>query len=418
MPKGMLLTVGTSSDSEIFCVRKEKPDYVAFICTRGSRRHIDTIQGETGLTASQLQIYEVRDSANEVGALVRKCHEACTWLRDQCGARAALVINPTAGRKWMSMGASLYASRTNARQVYVDVSYPGGKLDPTTMKLVRVGRAHDHLAFFDVDDAVNRFNRHDFNGAGAAFRALKPSGSAETKLYHSLATLCGHLDAWDRFLHYSGGKRGVADKADEALDRAAACAGELHLWRRVRFVSDMKRLLKAIRKVEQAEKPSLLATADLLANALRRIHHTQFEDAAARTYRALESVSQYLLLKHAEIRTGEFKAERLHAAAQEQFRNMFRRPVAELSGKLGLVHGYQVLASAVPQEGERFFDRAGEFRYSKHLQFRNESILAHGWQCVSEDNAKKFAADLVKDLKALGADAGQFEIPEMPRLWT
>ena len=52
MAKGLLLTVGASAESEIYCIRQIAPNWVSFLCTPGSRDTIDLIAQQTGLQPS------------------------------------------------------------------------------------------------------------------------------------------------------------------------------------------------------------------------------------------------------------------------------------------------------------------------------------------------------------------------------
>lgn len=415
MARGLLMTVGGSKESEIFCIMQTDPEYVALLCTPGSRDRVDTIVQETALRPSQYQVWEVPDSADSVGRLVHEAHAAHRWLEEHCSPEAQITINPTAGRKWMSIGLSLFASRTSARQVYVDVDYPDGRPDPETMKLKELGNAQDHTGLLDADLGVELFNRSDFEGAARVFERIAPKLAAARELYRGLKSLCEALHRWDRFEHYGGG--GVAQAAARDAETARSAASELGMSRVAGFATQLKALAGRIREVETGPKPSLLAVVDLLHNAKRRIAAGRYDDAVARLYRALEATGQYLLSTRGMAATG-VNWNKVPENAQEAFLSASNRKC--LPKDISLRDGFLLVRALGAEEAGGFFEPAGKkgFTYEKHLQPRNNSILAHGWEPAAQDKARKFAEQLSKDIQALGGDLSGWDIPIMPRLWT
>ncbi|WP_428940991.1 TIGR02710 family CRISPR-associated CARF protein [Fontivita pretiosa] len=417
MPKGLLLTVGASAESEIFCIRKVAPEWVAFLCTEGSRKTLDRIVNETGLKPSQYHVLEVPDTPTSTGALVMKAHEACRWLEERCGSQADITINPTAGRKWMSMALGLFGSRTAAHQVYVEVKFSNGKPDPGTMELVDLGNAQDHTGLLDAEPAVALFNRNDFAGAASLFERIQPLDARARELYRGLTGIAHALHRWDRFEHYADAST-VSKEGASSLAFLKDAARELQLQQLGRFVAQLERLLDRIREVEVSSKPSLAAVVDLVLNARRRITASRLDDGVARLYRALEATAQ-VLLKQNGIDASRVDWTRIPQEAKQKLSAQWSvAPDGQLPEKLGLVQAFE-LARALSIPGvERFFNQQARFCYEKHLSTRNESILAHGWKTLDESRACKFADQLQADLEQLGADFRGWTIPEMPRLWS
>ncbi|MBI2426159.1 MAG: TIGR02710 family CRISPR-associated protein [Candidatus Hydrogenedentes bacterium] len=416
MAKGLLLTVGASADSEIFCIKEQSPEWVAFLCTRGSRTTIDKIAAQTSLAPHQYQIFESPDSPEAVGGLVETAHKACRWLEEKCGANADITINPTAGRKWMSMGLGMFGSRTSARQIYVDVVFVDGKPNPDTMKIVDLGNAQDHTGLFDADLGVNLFNRGDFDGAAQVFGHIRPRFAAGRELYRGLNGLSTALHRWDRFEHL-GRNSNVSEAGRESLGELETAAAELCMHSLKSFATAMGLLFERIRQVESAEKPSLIAIGDLAANAHRRIKTGRYDDAVARLYRALEAIAQVLLKKRG-IDTSHIDWGRISAEQQRAYNACAREENEKMPVRVGLKQAFCLARSLHIPEAELFFNQQGGFCFEKHLGGRNNSILAHGWDSLDERQASKFAEKIEASLSQLDIRVVGWQVPEMPRLWT
>lgn len=417
MAKGLLLTVGASAESEIFCIQQIAPEYVVFLCTKGSRRCVDLIVGQTNLPPSCFQIQEVMDTPDAAGALVMESHKGYQWLQANCGEGADIAINPTAGRKWMSMALGLFGSRSAARQVYVDVAFRDGKADGSTMKLVELGNPHDYLGLYDADAAVNLFSRGDFEGAAQGFDRISPKTAAARELYKGLGSLAESLHRWDRFEHYADSST-VSKAGLVSVAQVAVAAKELQLSMLKPFTKAMETFFNRIRQVETDAKPSLVAVVDLVQNAQRRLRAGRLDDGVARLYRALEATAQ-VLLHQKGINTSAVDWTKVSDGTKKVLADKWKlADVADLPEKTALVQSFE-LGHAMELPGvNNFINQQGEFCYKKHLSGRNESILAHGWKTLDRDRAEKFAAQLRADLQKLGADFSGWDIPPLPRLWT
>lgn len=416
MTKGLLLTVGTSFDSEIFSIETLGPDSVAFICTPTSSRFVDEIARSCNLPAACLQTFEVPDDPDQLGNLISKTHDAYRWLENKCGPDRTLYINPTAGRKWMSTGMTMFAGRTGAEIFYVDVQYKDGKPDPTTMRLLTLGNADDYTGMFQADDARLLFNRGDFAGAAQTFNGINAIGRAAAReLYRGLTGISDALDGWDKFQHYRS--EAIANGLNASLEECCRGARELGIDLSD-FEAGMKALERSMRSVTQDAKPSLLAIADLLQNGSRRLAMGRTDDAVARFYRALEAIAQHMLANN-----GIDASSIDWSAVSDDAKNEFDKSRGHETGtalptKLPLMQAFQ-LARAMELNGAGdFFNAQGRFTFERHLGNRNDSILAHGWNAVSESNSASFRKAVNDALQRLGADPTGWEVPMLPKLWS
>lgn len=416
MTKGLLLTVGTSFDSEIYSIRALEPAFVAFVCTPTSARFVDEIAAETNLSPVCLRIFEVPDDPAQIGKLASVAHEAYRWLEEKCGPNRALYINPTAGRKWMSTGMTMFAGRTGADIFYVDVQFNDGKPDPATMRLLPLGNADDYTAMFGADEGRALFNRADFEGAARTFGNIRVRGPAAAReLYRGLTAISLALGRWDRSEHY--GSTDVADEIDAAAHECSTGAAELGIDMRD-FVSALAVLAANVRTVSGQHGPSLPAVADLFHNGCRRLANNRADDAVARFYRALEACAQFLLAKRG-IDTSKVDWSRLPEDAQEAFcLHMGLTGGTDLPRELALVSAFQLERAISGTESLLFFNNQGKFTFEKYLDSRNHSILAHGWRPVGEPGAAKFRDALERTLVEIGANLEGWTVPVLPRLWS
>jgi len=421
MSRGLLLNVGKSVMSEVFCIGQLKPDFVAFLCTVGSEKYIDQIVTETRLRPTQWQRFVSEDSPGELGRFVLGAYDALSWLEEKCGDAAQITINPTAGRKWMSMGLGMLGSRTSARQVYIDVAFVNGRPDPATMQVVELGNAQDHVGFLDADLGVHLWNRGDFEGAGQVFGRVRPLRAASRELFSGLAMLCDALHRWNRFEHY-GADSIVARDGATGIDTVDRAANELGMKGLVPWVANVRSLLSKVTEVEKGNHPALVDLADLWHNANRCLAAGRPDDAVARLYRALEAVAQWLLHQHRNGSIVTSAVEWRFVSGEQQAH--FRKAAGlahdvPLPSEIGLKHAFELSRILECPGVSVFFDmERNRFRFEGYLGLRNNSICAHGWTTLEPRQAQSFAKQLRESLSAIGVDLGGWDVPTMPRLWT
>ena len=143
-------------------------------------------------------------------------------------------------------------------------------------------------------------------------------------------------------------------------------------------------------------------------NAQRRSDQGRFDDAVARLYRAIEAMAQYRLQEKYQIDSAKVDISFLTPKLKEKYSHVD-------SPKLALQDCYLLLSEKSDDLGKEF-ERLDLFSYSPGLKnenlsvvckenllaIRNTSILAHGFNPLSEDNFKKLldkAIDLFSVLK-------------------
>jgi CRISPR-associated protein (TIGR02710 family) len=140
------------------------------------------------------------------------------------------------------------------------------------------------------------------------------------------------------------------------------------------------RLAEHLGQLGQAMSPSRHHVLDLLANAKRRKDEGRFDDAVARLYRAIEAIAQVALKEGHGVESTEYvPLERV----PEPLRTTWATRANEGIVALGLQDAYALLAALTDAVGKKFQD-AGLNGTKSPLVARNRSILAHGFERVSD----------------------------------
>lgn len=140
--------------------------------------------------------------------------------------------------------------------------------------------------------------------------------------------------------------------------------------------------------------------ADLLNNAQRRIAEKKFDDAVARFYRAVELIAQ-IKLRAKGVETSNVNTENLPQELRDKYESLHND-----KGKiqLPLYKGYELLSDFGEELGKNFFDDH-ELRHL--LEKRNNSILAHGFKPISEEDCLNLKNKILSMAALLHKNIGQ-----------
>jgi CRISPR-associated protein (TIGR02710 family) len=134
----------------------------------------------------------------------------------------------------------------------------------------------------------------------------------------------------------------------------------------------------------------------LLANARRCMARGNWDDAAARLYRACEMIAQIVLLEKHGQNTSRIDLARLPEEVRQKldFRSDPKAPAPQKRLSLGLEESWQLLRDLGEPIAEEFFSRYGEKRQGRlgnDLNARNQSLLGHGCQPIAAEKAQDLA---------------------------
>ena len=218
--------------------------------------------------------------------------------------------------------------------------------------------------------------------------------------------LCLAFEAWDRFDH-AGAHKILKREKDRVPEKYMQFLGRI-----LRTKTNWEEILEqkqrdgktvpdtegeAVDKAEElsrkGEKISHMLSFDpvydLLLNAHRRAALGRYDDAVARLYRALEMFGQLNLLRWDEpLHTGDIDIEKLPEQLRQEYETL--RDPRDGTITLGLMQNYILLSRLGTPVGKVFDKQKNDLH--KHLQTRNNSLMAHGITPISEADCQKMLA--------------------------
>jgi CRISPR-associated protein (TIGR02710 family) len=394
---------------------------VVFVCSADTRGAVGEkiLPGiaEQGISLgpAQYSVVEVSDPQN-LASCVREMEAQVTphvrdWRAHDAPA-CSVTVDPTGGTKLMSIALGLIARRWECTFRYVGgAARRQGAAGPGVVvngaeTILHSDNPLDFLGYQVADDALTLCGGGDYAAAtalleGGGRRARDPG--VKRSLF-TLASLAGAFADWDRFAHADAGA-GFAGVEKNRGDLERYLAPETCLLVE-RELPGWKQRLETL----AAGQPSPELIEDLLANAARRRAEHRYDDAVARLYRSVEAMAQWRLASSHQIPdTGAVALARL----REEMRSKVV-PQDDGTAKLGLQSAYELLAAFGDRLGAVFREEHLDNPKRSPLAHRNASILAHGWQPVSEracESLWKSALRLAAELNI--SEQRLFRFPEL-----
>jgi CRISPR-associated protein (TIGR02710 family) len=320
-----------------------------------------------------------QDLASCLDRLRQLTPEVGEWVARGPGFQ--VVVDFTGGTKCMSASIGLQASRWPCLFSYVGGSERTkdgvGVVVSGAEKIVHQANPWDALGHQAVEDFVVLFDQRAFVAAAkvagvAKTRVSRPDRKREIAVLEQLAKA---FDAWDRFDHQSSSATfdNVAKSANDLRAVLGPAQGN-------QVLDSVRRLANHLGELCRAAPPSRHHVLDLLANAKRRKDEGRVDDAVARLYRTIEAVAQVALKEsHGIESTEKVPLDRVPESLRPEWASRAKDGVVAL----GLQDAYALLASLNDPLGEKF--RSAALNGTKSpLAARNRSILAHGFDRVSE----------------------------------
>lgn len=384
----LICTVGGSPEPIVFTLKEWRPVRVYFVHTRETKEYVETQvipkvrEGGFDLDPGRYELFELPDGQDLEGCLdhlrpLMLVVEA--WAKR--GASFKAVIDFTGGTKCMSAAIAISASRSSCEFSYVGGSVRTkdgvGVVISGAEKIVRKANPWDALGHQAVEDFIVLVDQHAYLAAASVVEVTKTRVSRPVRKRElaALEQLAKALDAWDRFDHTTS-KNLFGSVAKSANDLRAV----LGVSRGDRVLVGVDRLAKHLNRLEQSKPPSSQHVIDLLMNAWRRRAEGRFDDAVARLYRAIEAVAQVALKVHGIESTEKVSLERVPRPLQ----GSWAARANDGAIAIGLQDAYALLDAIGDPVGAAFI-RAGLNDKKSPLVARNSSILAHGFERVSEE---------------------------------
>jgi CRISPR-associated protein (TIGR02710 family) len=397
MKKAMIITVGTGRTGKdiahAICVsiKQQNPDHIVFLKTsKTDETTMPFLRHNKVLEEKQYEEIEL-SNPDDVEKIAIECQAAITSLGKRGYGLQDMVADYTSGTKAMSAGLTIAAIQCNIGSlVYVTGERDeGGRVIPGTERPISLepNRIRADGLF---QDAIRLFNIYQYDAC------LETLSKAETLLadpvfidkVKALETLAKAYMSWDKF------------RISEAFHLLKEFKKEnfLQEWEIECQVKSNKQALYKEKENRFCEERMV----DLLENARRRGQvEKKFDDAAARLYRLLEYIAQFYISqrdlynkKDSEVDTSDLKVTDLDNLKEKYLKY---KDSKDGKVKLPLYASYDLLLDLGGLAGKYFFE--DEKKMKKLLGLRNVSILAHGFNPVSEESYKEmflFMEDYVK----------------------
>jgi CRISPR-associated protein (TIGR02710 family) len=412
----LVCTVGGSPDPVVKSILTWKPGKVLFITSKQTESQPDTIlraYAETSgspLIPAQYEVTLVSNAEDLIGCVttIRGLErDVMGWIR-RSGGNYAVVVDFTAGTKCMTAALALVSQRWPCHYSYVGgtrrTKEGVGIVEQGTEHVVHCANPWDTLGYQAVEDFVVLFDQGAFAAAVDVASRTKARVDDPTRKREmsTLEQLARAFDEWDRFDH---------KRCKSALDNVSKGQNDLRVVlgddAAQRLDGALQKLARHIDELVVTASPSRHHVIDLLANAQRRNREGRTDDAIARLYRAIEAMAQVVLKEHHQIESTEaVPLDRVPETMREQLGGKARSGVVTL----GLQDAYVLLEGLNDPVGQRFKEEKLDATTSP-LTARNRSILAHGFELVSQKVFDKLWASALKL-----AEVSESDLPFFPFL--
>ena len=399
----MIITVGTGevvSHGICFSIKQQNPEYVIFIVTKESKektlpfilqdREMQDRKFEEVVLTNENDVEEIRFECQKIVEKIMKKHYEAKNI----------VIDYTSGTKSMSVGLVIAAlDKRIGSLVYV-----GGKRDKNGRVISGLERPialEPNRIYVEelFDEAVKLFNTCQYDSCleiANQAKSMVANHIIENKIT-LLEKLAQAYSLWDKF------NLGESFSLLNTLSSNSLLAD----WGIKSRLEGSKEILYKERNMPFCEEK----VADLLENARRRGDaEKKYDDAVARLYRLLEYIAQFEIDKHGLYRkngkgdpdTEDLNIDKLPAELKNKYSK--HKDSKDNKVKLSLHQDYELLFDVNSNLGKTFKQEYETGGLRKVISSRNNSILAHGFNPVSEENYRKILVKVEKLIRIVVPD--------------
>lgn len=409
--RSAVLTVGGAPEPIIRFLREWRPEFLLFIVseqslgqvTGGILPAVDYIPQYSTITVSEPEnlarcYAEIRDALPD-------------WLAEKRLAPDEVVADITGGTKPMSAGLALAAVELFPRFTYVGGSRREkeglGVVITGAEKVISMVNPWDEMAVRELDLAGEFYRSGQAAATAIILERAAVKCSRRRAELSTLARLCGWLARADDFRFH---RLYEEFRSQETVLQVIFSGERLPLFSALHGLAEHWRRVAQEAKTVSAGTSAPATLLELLANADRRSGQERYDDAAARLYRATELAAQNRLSEAFGARLGNVRLDQVPENSRRAFAERFADCLEDDgSYRLALARSFEALAYSPRQEDHDFSFRYADLRDS--LQFRNQSILAHGLVSVSAEHYVRFRSKLLEVLQVRDAD-----VPSWPEI--
>ncbi len=383
----MIITVGGTVEPILKSIEHYAPSFVVYLVSEQTEKQVEEIRNKSKIDCIY-EIVRIKDPQNLIETYAKSL-DAAKLIRSRGFEKNNVIVEYTGGTKPMSSGVVLATVSEN----FV-FSYVGGiERNKGDLGVVVTGKEEIFkrlspwliYATKEKEIAIEFFNKYRYSSSlemlKTAEEKLAPFPDKKEEI-DNLILMVKAYDAWDKFDHKEA--RDILRKIErkDAADNLNFL-NEL-LERKARFRKDLEKS-----GVKVGEIPTEHLIVDLFSNAKRRAEEGKYDDACARLYRTLEALGQFILLKDYNIDSSDVRFENLRGKIREDYIKEYENKRDRKDGKikLGLVENFDLLKKLNNSVITIYNEKEEELK--AYLNFRNNSILAHGFNPIEEEHYGK-----------------------------
>lgn len=388
----LLMTVGTGVGDDIekaredlahgmlFSIDERNPDIVILFGSEKSKLTVNSLKnqyleenGEEFDFYEYVQIDNIDTYEDYFNAFKSKIQE----LQDEY----RIVIDYTSGTKTMTMSAALASMIFRKKLIVVAGERKNGTVIRGTEKIVyqNLFPIYDGIT---IDQIKELFNSNRFETAKSLLDDIVDT-RINKEIYNKLITSYSHFDNVNYKCALESFK--LKEFQDEWPDLSSHFLKNIQALNRLNNSNDGHRMYYNL--------------ASLLNNARRRFEEHRYDDAIARLYRSLELIGQIKLEQYG-LDSSNVDIEIVKGLIDDEDYIAHLESTRNNKGliKIGLIEDYELLSRIKKEDLGKFY-KENKGKFLDCVNFRNESILAHGEESKSVEEYCKFR-DLVVETAA------------------
>lgn len=410
MFNALVLSTGGSPEPLIKCIYDYQPDFVYFLHSEDSLKIAKEVIEKTGFNKNY-EFKLINDSDNLQESFV-KSREIIKKLKDK---NYMVSIDFTGGTKPMVSGLVLAAIGENCNYSYVGAMSKEGR-NKNGVGIVKNGfesiksqkDPYNIYAIFEFDRGIGFFNNYQFNASKKNFKEAESKLENETlkELSHIYLNMVDLYSTWDLFNNtmINGKTQLHRYLKTEILEKIL---NNSNLEKKIKednpdliiqIENNIKFLEKKISKRNKTiTKDINYYLPDLLNNALRRIEELKYDDAIGRLYRSIELIAQInitnlglidenILRDNHEFRINKnILEEKIDLNTLNEIKYWEEYSSESNTLKLALNKSYGLLDLWGVDFASKYLN---DKKFKNYVQKRNSSILAHGIEPISKEDAE------------------------------
>lgn len=434
-----LIIVGTGqSTTAALLVGTLKVDHIAFLLSDETKEMPDKVAEMLGCSSADWLRVPLSDTSTlAIYDGVKTVIERWRHLE-----RARIALDLTGGLKPMTVGLAKAGHLLGLQTLYVESDYAKPSEEksgpkPGTQRLVIPPNPYKVFGDLEAEEAKRLFRVHDYNGAQCIFTKLAQE-VPETQRYQLYADLSEAYDAWE-VLDFQR----AAEKLNvvvENIDHDPLLHSYIHqLQEQLNSAQELSEITSTVGSDDRNSKLSVLADKNKILHLLstlrsiakRRASNERYDVAALYQYRAIELISQHRLATYHclasdidysqitdpqsgqqiaknDLKNRYINKHRLVIDARRRRQPNDRTQLATdlPSKKPGLFASYNLLAAL----DDPFLQNYNWVDIEVRTETRNNSILAHGYRLITQNEFESFAQvaeELYSRLLELYGEDGQ-----------